>query len=192
MKNAVSPSILLHRLGVLVISGIVTGVEGEDVLLGDGSVFPKIRVSCQKREAERLCIRPGVAVIASTTDDFGIEMMLEGGMYQTDEFHVRAFTVRYNGCFDFEQCGEEKEQHVFAGVLLPTGSGERDGCTWSRGNLIWRHTGREECRNVVWWNQTGQTLDAYSDKRVIVVSGEKQMPENAPMPYYPVMRVQTI
>ena len=192
MFNNLSPRVLLRRPGLLVLAGIVTDVQGEDVILGDGTICPKIRMACQNNEPARLHIRPGVAVIASTTDNFGIEMMLEGGVYRTDEFHVQAFTVRYNGCFDFEQCGREKEQHIFAGVLLPSGSGERDGCTWSRGSLVWKKREAEERRDLVWWNQAGQTLSEYQDKRVIVVAGEEKQPDNGSYPYYPVISIQTL
>ena len=120
-------------------------------------------------------LQPGMFILASTSDDFRVEMMLEGGEVPDEEFALQGYQVRFNGSFDFPPHGTEKEQHVFAGNVLSSENGTtRDGKAWTRVTVGWKRKGQPETRTVVYWSSTGETLPECAGKRVIFATGEQR------------------
>lgn len=102
---------VMRRPGVLVVSGTITDIQDNVVVLENKFFYP---VSGQEEKTrcfleskfdviQRMRLTIGTSILASTTDDFMIEMLLEGGETPTRDFHLKAYTIRFNGSFDFDQ-----------------------------------------------------------------------------------------
>jgi hypothetical protein len=171
----------MRRPGIVVVSGIVTEVLEEEICIKNDVLLPvsnKIEeVRCHlvvdPKAVQRLKLAPGAAVIASASDNFKIEMLFEGGEVPDRDFHLRAYTVRYNGSFDFECRGQEKERHVFVGNMMNAQTITHDGKCFSRATIGWKRKGVEEVRNLLCWPKTdSEKLEQYLNKRVVIVTGE--------------------
>lgn len=174
---------VMRRPGVLVVSGTITDIQDNVVVLENKFFYP---VSGQEEKTrcfleskfdviQRMRLTIGTSILASTTDDFMIEMLLEGGETPTRDFHLKAYTIRFNGSFDFDQHNDQKEQHVMAGTILAVTSGQKQGYTWNRMTIGWRKNGKEEKRNIVYWNKDNIQLAGQAGNRVIVVTGERKV-----------------
>lgn len=176
---------ILRRPGILVIKGLVTEVTDSTVRLEDCFFYPVSRreetttciLDCEEEYLQRIQLKTGAKILAATTDDFKIEMLLEGGETPVREYHLRGYRFCYNGSFDFERYMDSKEQHVFSGTVMSVNSGEKQGYTWNRLMLGWSQNGKNERRNIVYWNDQGISLADKEGQRLIVVTGEPKARE---------------
>lgn len=175
---------ILRRPGILVVSGTVADVKDDGMIILENSfLYPisgqeektRCYLECKSDTIKRLHLETGTSIIASTTDDFLIEMLMEGGETPSRDFHLKSYTVRYNGSFDFECHKNQKEQHVFSGTLIAANNGIKQGYTWNRAVIVWKKNGKDEIRNIVYWNKTGETLSEKIGKKVIAVTGETKI-----------------
>ena len=174
---------ILRRPGILVVSGIVAGIQDDNTVILENSFrYPisgqeektKCYLECNPDTIKRLHLEAGSYIIASATDDFLVEMLMEGGETPDREFHLKGYTVRYNGSFDFESHRNQKEQHVFSGTIIAARSGVKQGYTWSRATIGWKKSGKDEVRNIVFWSKEGKALSNFIGKRIIAVTGESR------------------
>lgn len=173
---------VMRRPGILVVSGTVTEVNGNVVTIRNTCHYPIsnkeeetiCHLTCKEEVIERMRLGKGASIIASTCDNFNAEMLLDGAEPTTREYELSAYTVRFNGSFDFECHGDQKEQHVMAGTVISAASGMQQGFTWNRILLGWKKKGQEEKRNITFWNRDGITCDDQKGKRMILVTGEEK------------------
>ena len=165
--------ILLRRPGILVVSGVVTEVTNSGVRIRNtfGAQEQSLNLDVEQSVLDGLKLKTGSMIVASTMDDFRIEMMLDGALIR-DEIGVKAYTVRYNGSFDFEAHGNRKEEHVFAGSILSAKSGRKAGRPVCAATIGWRRKGKDEIRNVIFDPRKIQesTLEALQSQRMIFVT----------------------
>lgn len=163
--------ILLRRPGILVVSGMVTGADNSGVLITNyfGAQEKSLRLEVDPRALANLKLKKGSMIIASTKDDFRVEMLLDGAEIP-DLITLSAYTVRYNGSFDFEARGDRKEQHVFAGSVLSANMGKKAGRPVCAATIGWRRQGKEEVRNIIFDPAVEYQKDTLKNKRMIFVT----------------------
>ena len=185
--------IVLRRPGIVVVSGLVEEAFADEVLISndtfaDGvSDTKKIRLGFETGTLQKMHLSKGTFIIASAADDFRIEMMLEGGRIPDKEIQLRGFIPRFNGSFDFEKHGREKEAHVFSGNVLSSQKGSSGDKFWERITMGWKRNGKDEIRTVINW---GRPIDGERGQRVILVTGEKKLAQQG-MTYYNALRCIT-
>ena len=142
--------ILLRRPGILVVSGVVVWVSNSEVQIRNTFGAQKIDLILKSdpKLLEALKLAKGSMLVASTMDDFKIELLMDGAIL-TEPVTLNAYTIRYNGSFDFEAKGTRKEEHVFAGSVLSATVGRKAGRQVCAATIGWRKKGREEIRNVL-------------------------------------------
>lgn len=189
---------VMRRPGIIVVSGFVKEVHEGEVVIENDCYFPvsdavekaRCHLEVAQDVIDRMKITTGAAVIASTTDSFLVEMLMEGAETSSRDFHLKAYTLRYNGSFDFERHGQEKECHVFSGNLLNVQSYEKEGRFLVKARLAWKRKGREEVRNLVFWSKDDFDSEKFQNKRVVSVTGEAK--QNGNVPFYVVSSLFTL
>ena len=172
---------VMRRPGILVVSGLVQEIDGDTVVIENKCYLPvsqkeeprRCRITFPSGKVGNLGLTAGAFVIASTKDDFRVEMFMEGGETPDQEYCLTGYQLRYNGSFDFDRHGSEKEEHVFAGNILSLKTGETaSGHKWTKVRLAWKKKGQEEVRDIFYWGEDGDTLRDIQGSRVIFVCGE--------------------
>ncbi|MCR5368397.1 hypothetical protein [Eubacterium sp.] len=117
---------ILHRPGILGVSGIVTESDGLSVTV-KGDVFLPVSHKIERRLARiryprnfpfnKMKLRPGERIIALTEDDFAASSLFTGGETSDDFYDLKAFIIRYSGVFDFEPTTGCAEEHLFSGQV---------------------------------------------------------------------------
>ena len=180
---------ILRRPGIIVVSGLVTEANGDEVVIENDCYLPvsqrtekrRCRVQFPAGRARSLSLTEGAFVIASVKDDFRVEMLMEGGETPDREYRMAGFQIRYTGPFDFARHGREKEQHVFSGSILSSRSGGSEGRFWTLATIGWKRRGEAECRDVVLWGKDKPPA-CETGRRTILVTGERR--EQDGRPYY--------
>ena len=179
---------IMRRPGIIVVSGVVKEIRNDQIAIENEWYMPVSRktvaITCrldtEPGVAARMKLQPGAMVIASCMDSFPVQMLLEGAEVSEREFTFKAYNIRYNGSFDFEQHGTEKEQHVFSGCVLDARAGQsRSGKTWTRMVIVWKKNGKEEKRNVVYWSDIGEDLTDMRGKKAIFVTGPRSVSQGS-------------
>ncbi len=152
--------VVLRRPGILVVQGTVVDIRYNTVTIENDVELP-VSGCLDKRmarlvfENERcfadLALQPGSKVVASTRDNFLLEMLEEGGETDDKEYVLSAYLIRYSGSFDFKEHNDIPEQHVFAGNVLDAVSGVRksSGRPWTCLTVGWNRKGVPETRMVL-------------------------------------------
>lgn len=178
--------IVLRRPGIIVVSGIVDNLYEDEVVLtndkfsDNAALCPKLRLSFAPGTIKRMRLQKGAFMMASAADDFKIEMLLEGGCVPDSEICVKGFIPRFNGSFDFERHGRQKEAHVFSGNIVSSQRVEKEGRLWERITLGWKRNGKDEVRTIINW---GKPISPERGQRVILVTGEKKVGQHG-IEYY--------
>ena len=181
--------VVMRRPGILVVSGIVSDIAADRIEITNRFYGMERRLILQTEPATtgRLNLTRGAMIIASTSDDFRIEMLMEGATIPDDTFELKAYTVRYNGSFDFEAHGQIKEQHVFAGSCLSAVREYRCGRPVCVATIGWRSKGRDEIRNVIFGLKPAADTESLLKSRIITVTGAAQV--SGSVGYYPAIAV---
>lgn len=118
---------VMHRPGILGVTGIVTEVDGISVTVS-GDVWLPVSRKLEKRFArirypkdfsiERMKPKLGERIIAITEDDYPVEALFQDAETPDQMYNLKAFMIRYNGVFDFDARGKAEEEHLFSGQIL--------------------------------------------------------------------------
>jgi len=174
--------VVMRRPGILVVSGLVEEVNGDEIVISNEGLtenMSKLRLTYQPGTLSRMQLNKGVFIVSTASDDFRIEMMLDGAKTEEKEIALKGLIPRFNGSFDFDRRGTEKEQHVFSGNILSAENGGTETKRWQKITLGWKRNGKDEVRTIVHW---GEPISVENGKRAIFVTGEKKV--SGSMVYY--------
>ncbi len=116
---------MLHRPGLLAVSGKITEVDGVSVTI-QGDVFLPVskkvvkrlvRIIKPMRFSERMNLKVGEDIVAITEDEFSINSLFEGAETDDELYELQGYNIRYGGVFDFVQSDENEEEHLFSGQI---------------------------------------------------------------------------
>jgi len=119
--------VVLTRPNAAVLCGRVADiVEKGDISIiimreTNGEYNAEIMVDYRTDFLNKMKVRVGSLVIMTTSPDPGLEILEEGGVMSVQRFHVRGYSLRYSGQFDFESTGRAGEKHVFFGTITSAG-----------------------------------------------------------------------
>lgn len=167
-------AIIMRRPGILTVSGYVQEVFDNEIVINNDLNGHPLNIHLTKT-AKCTWLRgltAGAAIVATTDDNFAIEMILDGGDVPLNEITLGCYNMRFNGSFDFNKRNDIKEQHVFAGTLLSATKKEQAGIPYEIGVVSWKKKGQSETRVVYRWNPSGLLLTNLIGKRIITVTGE--------------------
>jgi len=168
----------LRRPGILVVSGIVKEINGDEVVIENDLQLPvsgtvqsgRAHLDVSGTDISKMRLKPGDTVIASTSDNFLVEMLKEGAESPDKDFYLKAHTIRYNGSFDFDRHGTEKEQHVFSGTVVSAQSGRSRDKIYTRMVIAWKKNGKDTVRNIVFFGK--ESMEKKVGSRIITITEE--------------------
>ena len=164
----------MRRPGLLTVSGYVKGVLDDEVVIENSFKNDPLDIHLVRTPKCTWLkgLTAGAAIVATTEDNFAIEMILDGGTIPLKEITLGCYNMRFNGGFDFDKRNEIKEQHVFVGTLLSASQRSQSGVPYEMGVVSWKRRGQSETRAVYRWNPTGLLMPDLIGKRIITVTGE--------------------
>lgn len=174
---------LMRRPGIIVVHGTVKEV-GEELVIENEYPFPvsgpgPARVHLQVGPAvANMRLKKGASIIASTTDSFDVEMLLDGGETPRRDFALKAYTVRYSGSFDFEARGDQKESHVILGSVVNAFLGKnKQQQPMLVCNLMWQQLGKGRTARICLFDGA-LNPDSILKKKVAAITGPARTGQN--------------
>lgn len=121
--HGVTRLVLLHRSGLLVVCGTIVEIDIGKIVIENDVYLPvsgrterkRIHLQVPYRKFKAMKFKVGAEVLATASDDDGLDVIADGGEIPIKEFHLMAYNVRYGGAFDFPEKDGNPEEHVFSG-----------------------------------------------------------------------------
>lgn len=175
---------LIRRPGILVVCGTVTEVKGDGLVIENNYPFPvsgpqpaRVHMQADEKKLANLRLKNGAFIIASTTDAFEVEMLLDGGETANRDYNLTAYNIRYNGSFDFDERGLQKESHVILGSCVSAQLGKsKNGQQLLVCHISWQQLGLSRVAKVCLFGDTVKPENILK-KRVAAITGPVKQTE---------------